>query len=140
MNGPNLLLLATAALLQIGASSPPSAETSPARIPSSAGVSGMVFDAVSGTPVEGAEVVLLETRLGTRTTRAGAFQVVSLPGSGWEGEIEVRHPCFHTVRVELGREHAEDPLVVGLPFRIPRNPDGSLTPVFCGQYGPAGPP
>jgi len=131
VNSLNMLAIAGAVLFHVG--------TSPAEPPgvlSEGGVSGLVFDAVSGQPVEGAQVILHQARLGTRTSPKGEFRIMNRPGSDWTGEIEVRHPCFHTVRIELARDNLDDPLVVGLPFNQPRGPDRTEIPVLCAAYGP----
>lgn len=102
-------------------------------------VVGVLVDAASGVPVEGAQVVLRQTRLGTRSAHDGSFGIVGRPPPGWAGEIEVRHPCFHTVRVEVEPGGLEDPLVIGLPFRMPRSPDGTPLTDHCRAYGPNAP-
>jgi hypothetical protein len=119
------------AVLFLMASSP----AQPAVVSPTGEVSGLVFDAVSSRPVEGAQVILLETRLGTRTSADGHFRVVERPGADWAGVIEVRHPCFHTVRIEVERNNLQDPLVLGLPFAQPRSADGTIT-MQCRAYGP----
>jgi hypothetical protein len=130
MTAFHTILLACTGLLALGALPERSVDPVP-----DAEVVGQVFDAVSGGPVEGAEIVLLDSRRGTRTTGEGSFRVQA-PGPAWEGEVQVRHPCFHTVRIQLTREHLADPLVVGLPFRAPRSADGTDAPIVCSAYGP----
>jgi hypothetical protein len=99
---------------------------------------GRVHDAVSGVPVEGAQVIVRDSRLGTRTAADGSFRVMSLPDSPGVREVEVSHPCFHTVRIELGRQDLASPLSVGLPFRAPRMSDGTALPIVCEAYGRGG--
>jgi len=98
---------------------------------------GRIHDAASGVPVEGAQVIVRGSRLGTRTTADGSFRVMSLPASLAVREVEVSHPCFHTVRIELDREDLALPLSVGLPFRAPRTSEGTPVPLECEAYGRA---
>jgi len=99
---------------------------------------GRVLDAASGVPVQGAQVIVRDSRRGTRTAGDGSFRVMSLPDSLGVREVEVSHPCFHTVRIELGREDLAFPLSVGLPFRAPRMSDGTPVPIVCEAYGRGG--
>jgi hypothetical protein len=126
------LLVACTGLLALGTLPEPPADPAPGTE-----LVGQVLDAVSGGPVEGAQIVLLETRLGTRTTGEGSFRLQTPPGPSWEGELQVRHPCFHTVRIQISQEDFTAPLVVGLPFRTPRSADGTVIPIVCGAYGPS---
>ena len=76
VNSLNLLAIAGAVLFHLGTSLAESPEMSSAE-----GFSGLVFDAVSGQPVEGAQIILHQTRLGTRTSPKGEFQILNRPGS-----------------------------------------------------------
>jgi hypothetical protein len=98
-------------------------------------LSGRVYDAVSGVPVEGARILFRGLRMGTPTNRDGEFYILGLPESSWVQELQVSHPCFHTVRITISRQDAMLPFVIGLPFKGPQASEGRVVPVYCSAYG-----
>ncbi len=88
--------------------------SAPRDAEASTGLFGTVRSAATGLPVEGAAVLLPGTRLGTRTDAEGRFRIVVDPPPGWEGRVEVRHPCFRTLTTRMDPSRLDAPLPLEL--------------------------
>ena len=96
-------------------------------------IGGRRVDGSSGTPVAEAAVHVADTDLGSLTGSEGRFLIRGVDGTD-AVEVVIRHPCFHTVRVEIA-DAGDTALEAGLPFRE-SNPKEQLLG-RCLGYGPA---
>lgn len=96
-------------------------------------IGGRIFDGTSGAAVVGASVSVAATDRGSLTDGQGRFLIRRVLDDAETIEVVIRHPCFHTVRVEV-LDGGDGVLEVGLPFRAAA-PEVRLG--YCRSYGPA---
>lgn len=99
-------VLVMVALLTAGVSSP---EVHPVLL------DGRITDARTGEPLEDVRIVLEGDEVFTTTNSEGQFRLRSeVEAAGLE--LTLRHPCYHTVRVEVGRDRPTRRIQLGMPF------------------------
>lgn len=96
---------------------------------------GRAFDGLSGTPVIAAQVAVPALGIGALANDEGWFSLRGFPDEPDRFELEITHPCFHTVRVEIDPIDTGTPLFIGLPFRHPRTREDRGMASECLLYG-----
>jgi hypothetical protein len=102
-----------------------SAPAPAARLGQAPDLAGRVFDAISGAPVEGANITIPALHFGTASTMDGRFLILGVGRVGEGVELVVRHPCFHTVRVDVSGLDSADPFALGRCRKL-----GATFPVY----------
>lgn len=107
----SFVLLLTGVVLGLLGADQPNPELGPVDLV------GRVTDASTGEPVEGVQVVLRDERSFAQTNGEGVFLLRSEGGAA-PRELSLRHPCYHTVRVEVGGnpQVSTQRIEIGVPF------------------------
>lgn len=91
---------------------PAQAHRTPNEVPRRS-VSGRVFDAGTGKPIESVPITVIGEAIGTLTNANGKFTMAAVPAT--RSRIEFRHPCYFAVQVNVSND-TDAEIEIGLPF------------------------